>query len=187
MTRDQKMMAGAIAGVVVLMALAFVLGRATAPTSDVAAPGESTTTIPDAPGDTTTGDSDGGENSGDAPSTTIEGNAAAGLPPYIGTGPQYGTAEERDALIDGLVNAGIGGGTREFVLGTADHVCHMLEVLQEQRRSPAFAVRVVWNESLSELNSEDLAAYAAVFNAAPHFLCPDSLAYAERVTYWLGI
>jgi len=78
------------------------------------------------------------------------------------------------------------GGTRSGLLATADHVCYNLERLEAQDRSPAFAVRVVWNESLAVLESEDLAAFAAVFAAAPHFLCPDSIEYAEEVAYWLG-
>jgi hypothetical protein len=44
----------------------------------------------------------------------------------------------------------------------------------------------VWNESLAELDSQDLAAFAAVFAAAPRYLCLDSIEYAEEVAYWLG-
>ena len=68
----------------------------------------------------------------------------------------------------------------------SDHICYMLDRLQDQDRSPAFAVRVVWNESLADLRSEDLAAFAFVFDSAPQYLCPESIPYGESVAYWLG-
>lgn len=180
------MLAGAGVGVVVLIIAAFIIGRATAPDGAAAddATGTTITTVAENGGTTTTAAS--GDGSETSTTVAIGGDPAAALPVYVGTGPQYGTEADRDALIEGLVNAGVGGGTRESVLATADHVCHMLEQLEAQRRSPAYAVRVVWNESLLELPSEDLAAFAAVFNSAPYYLCPDSVEYGERVAYWLG-
>jgi hypothetical protein len=45
----------------------------------------------------------------------------------------------------------------------------------------------VWNESLAELESEDLAGFATVFSLAPTYLCPENAAYASEVAYILGI
>jgi hypothetical protein len=100
--------------------------------------------------------------------------------------PEYGTEDARESLLLGLTESGVTGGTREGVLATADHVCYNLERLEAQGHSAAFAVRVVWNESLLELAPEDLAAFAAVFSAAPYYLCPDSIEFGAEVAYWLG-
>jgi hypothetical protein len=98
----------------------------------------------------------------------------------------YGSPEARTEFIDVIRNSGIAGGTEAEVLATADEICYHLERLEAQNRSAAFAVRVVWNEALAPVDSEDLAAFGTVFVAAPHFLCPESAAYAEEVSYWLG-
>jgi hypothetical protein len=118
---------------------------------------------------------------GDPTSATIP---PQGVP--AGSIPEYGAVEERDGLVTALAEAGMAGGARDAILVTADEVCFHLAQLEAQGRSPAFAVRVVWNESLAELRSTDLAAFAAVFAAAPSFLCPDSVGYANDVAYWLG-
>jgi len=83
-------------------------------------------------------------------------------------------------------NSGIVSGSTLDLLASADEICYHLERLQAQNRTAAYAVRVVWNEALAPLEPEDLAAFGTVFVAAPHFLCPDSAAYAEEVSYWLG-
>jgi hypothetical protein len=75
----------------------------------------------------------------------------------------------------------------ELLLATADKVCYDLERLIAQERSAAYATRVVWNESLAELESEDLAGFATVFSLAPTYLCPENAAYASEVAYILGI
>jgi hypothetical protein len=154
-----------VAGLIVL-AVGFVIGRSVSG-SEFAIEGDSIV----------------GEGSpvGDPTSATI--------PPQevpSGSIPEYGTDEERDSLVTALAEAGIAGGARDAILVTADEVCFHLAQLEAQGRSPAFAVRVVWNESLAELRSADIAAFAAVFTAAPLFLCPDSVGYANDVAYWLG-
>ncbi len=171
---DRRILVGVPIAVLLLLIAGFAIGRATASnaTADAAAAIESAT-IP-------------GE---DVDASTITGDAAQVLPaePDASTTiPVYGTEAERDTFVAGLAESGVVGGTREGLLATADHVCYNLERLQAQNRSPAFAVRVVWNESLAALDSHDLAAFAAVFNAAPQYLCPDSIEYGEEVAYWLG-
>lgn len=99
---------------------------------------------------------------------------------------EYGTIQARDDLVTALTQRGLTGGNSDVILTTADEVCFNLERLEAQGRSPAFAVRVVWNESLAEFPPADLATFAAVFAAAPQFLCPDSVGYALEVAYWLG-
>ncbi len=99
---------------------------------------------------------------------------------------EYGTIQARDDLVTALTQRGLTGGNYDVILTTADEVCFNLERLEAQGRSPAFAVRVVWNESLAEFPPADLATFAAVFAAAPQFLCPDSVGYALEVAYWLG-
>ena len=161
-----------VAGLIVL-AVGFVIGRSVSG-SEFAIEGDSivsegtTSTVSASP-------------VGDPTSATI--------PPQevpSGSIPEYGTGEERDGLVTALAEAGIAGGARDAILVTADEVCFHLAQLEAQGRSPAFAVRVVWNESLAELRSADIAAFAAVFAAAPSFLCPDSVGYANDVAYWLG-
>lgn len=121
---------------------------------------------------------------------TVEGDAAAVLPPPLDVPddgiPTYGTEVEQDWFLIGVAGAGVTGTSRDDLLATGYHVCYMLERLQAQDRSPSFAVRVIWNESLAELESEDLAAFAAVYQAAPLYLCPDSVEYGIEVAYWLG-
>lgn len=123
------------------------------------------------------------------PTNAVGGPSSATIPPQdvpAGGIPKYGIASERDGLVTALTEAGVAGEARDAILTTADEVCFHLERLQAQGRSPAFAVRVVWNESLAQLPSTDIAAFAAVFVAAPRFLCRDSIGYADDVAYWLG-
>jgi hypothetical protein len=172
---------------IVLVLIGFGIGRATsgnAATVDALSTDGSQTS-------TTVSEADGSVSETTlAPSTTINGDPSAALPPESelpeGGIPEYGTPDARESMLLGLVESGVTGGTREGVLATADHVCYNLERLEAQGQSPAFAVRVVWNESLLELESEDLAAFAAVFSAAPYYLCPDSIEYGAEVAYWLG-
>ena len=49
------------------------------------------------------------------------------------------------------------------------------------------AERVVWNASLAELESEDLAGFATAFSLAPTYLCNEYASYATEVAYILGI
>lgn len=115
--------------------------------------------------------------------------SSATIPPQdvpAGGIPEYGITSERDGLVTALTEAGVAGGARDAILTTADEVCFHLERLEAQGRSPAFAVRVVWNESLAQLPSIHIAAFAAVFVAAPRFLCRDSIGYADDIAYWLG-
>jgi hypothetical protein len=180
---DRRVLIGIPIAVLVVLLIGFGIGRLTAGGTTAVATGTEAveSTSPDAPVQTT------GQ---DTPPPTITGDAAAVLPPSSDTPdggvPPYGTEVERDALVLGLVEAGVTGGTRTGLLATADHVCYNLERLEAQDRSPAFAVRVVWNESLAELDSQDLAAFGAVFAAAPHYVCTESIEYAEEVAYWLG-
>ena len=184
---DRRILIGVPIVAIVLLLIGFGVGRITA--SDAAASDLQTSSA----GSSTSsaaGDDESEDGTDNTPSSTISGDPAAALPPAVdvpeGGIPIYGTDADREALLLGLVESGVTGGTREGVLATADHVCFNLEILEAQNRSPAFAVRVVWNESLMELESEDLAAFGAVFAAAPYYLCPDSIEYGEEVAYWLG-
>jgi hypothetical protein len=126
---------------------------------------------------------------GDSTAEAVVGDATAAIiPPKTDAAdiPEYGTPQDRDDLITGLTDSGVSGGSREAVLATADRICYNLERLEAQDRSPAFAVRVVWNESLAELEPEDLGVFSAVFSATPFYLCPTSLDYSREVAYWLG-
>ena len=98
----------------------------------------------------------------------------------------YGTVDDRDLFLGVMRDSGIASGGSNALLAAADEVCYHLDRLQAQDRSAAYAVRVVWNEALAPLESEDLALFGTMFVAAPHFLCPESQAYAEEVSYWLG-
>ena len=182
---DSKVLIGAgVAGAILLLLAAFFVGRATAGGSEV--------TAGDAPTESTTSSITG---TSEAPSdTTVEtipasADPSAALiddPDRDEDVPVYGTDEERESLLEALAEAGVGMGSRSTILFVADSVCYDLERLEAQERSAAFAVRVVWNETLADLDSADAAAFGAVFNAAPFFLCPDSIEYASEVAYWLG-
>ncbi len=123
------------------------------------------------------------------PGTTPGTGAGALAPIDDETTPTYGTDEERQALLFVAEGLGVTGifAEPELLLETADKVCYDLERLIAQERSPAYATRVVWNESLAELESEDLAGFANVFTLAPTYLCPENAAYASEVAYILGI
>lgn len=173
-------------GAVVAILIGFVLGRATT--------GDSTSEAGSiGPGATLTSVS---SEEGAVHATTtsqvpvMDGDAASILPPESEVPesglPVYGTEADRNQMLDDLSAAGVAGGTKQGLLATGDHVCFNLERLTEQHRSRAFAVRVVWNESLGDLPSEDVAAFGVVFNSAPHYLCPEYVEYAESIAYWLG-
>ena len=172
---------------IVLVLIGFGIGRATSGSDTT---GEALSTEDAQATTTTIAAGDSVPETTLAPSTTIVGDPSAALPPKSelpeGGIPEYGTPDARESLLVGLVESGVTGGTREGVLATADHVCYNLERLEAQGQTPAFAVRVVWNESLLELESQDLAAFAAVFSAAPYYVCPDSIEYGAEVAYWLG-
>jgi hypothetical protein len=165
--------AAGVAGGVALFAVGLILGSVIASNGDEEAMPTSTTVLPTVSSTTTLGD---------ATESTVAGNISAD-PGSMGT---YGSPEARTEFIDVIRNSGISGGTEAEVLATADEICYHLERLKAQNRSAAFAVRVVWNEALAPVESEDLATFGTVFVAAPHFLCPESAAYAEEVSYWLG-
>lgn len=161
------------------MAISGGSGDAEANTS--ASEGTSTSTVSPA--------SDEGSTSSPTTGELIEGDAGAALvPPRTDAAdiPEYGSQNDRENLIVDLTLAGVSGGSREDILAAADRICYNLERLTEQNRSPAFAVRVVWNESLAELETEDLAAFAALFPATPFYLCPEYLDYSKDISYWLG-
>ena len=129
-----------------------------------------------------------GATSSDPSTTTIGDPTEATLPPPEAaheTIDPHGTEVEREEFVTAVRGAGIGG-TNLDLLATGDEVCYHLERLEAQGRSAAYAVRVVWNEALAPIDSVDLAAFGTVFVAAPHYLCPQSAAYAEEISYWLG-
>lgn len=183
---DTKVLIGAGVAALLLLVGVFSIGRATAGGSSESAAeteGQSSTTIADS------ANSAAGETSTTS-SVPPSGDPSAALlndPDRATDVPEYGTEEERQALLDALAEAGVGMGSRSTVLFVADSVCYDLERLQAQDRSAAFAVRVVWNQTLGDLESTDAAAFGAVFNAAPFFICPESIEYAAEVAYWLGI
>ena len=173
------------AGAIVLLVGAFFLGRATAPDATAeqasATDGTSSTTSTNGLTSTVAGSAEQDPTGGDPSAALI---VDANRPDPL---PVYGTDEDREALLTGLAESGVGMGSRSTVLWVADSVCYDLERLIEQNRSPVFAVRVVWNETLSELDSADAAAFGAVFSAAPFYLCPETIEFSEEVAYWLGI
>jgi hypothetical protein len=168
------MVAAGVAGGIALFALGLFLGALIASNGDEEAEATSTSVSAVVVSPTTT--------LGDPTESTVAGDISAD-PGSMGT---YGSPEARTEFIDVIRNSGISGGTEADVLATADEICYHLERLEAQNRSAAFAVRVVWNEALAPVASEDLATFGTVFVAAPHYLCPESAAYAEEVSYWLG-
>jgi hypothetical protein len=187
MDLNRRLIITASVAALVLLLLGFAIGRATGggsgdtPTPDSATALSSTRTTGTTSQDNGSTTTTPGIITGDS-ATSLESTSAVDL----GDALVYGTDAERETFVNDLVQAGVVGGSREGLLATADHVCYMLERLQAQNRTPAFAVRVVWNESLADLRSEDLAAFATVFNAAPRYLCQESIEYGESVAYWLG-
>lgn len=183
---DTKVLVGAGVAALILLVGAFFIGRATAGGSDESAAGAqgaaSTTTVLSADSAT-----DGTSTTSSVPPTGDPSAALLVDPDRAEDIPEYGTDEEREALLNALAEAGVGMGSRSTIFLVADSVCYDLERLQAQERSAAFAVRVVWNETLADLESTDAAAFGAVFNAAPFFICPESIEYAAEVAYWLGI
>lgn len=176
-----------IAAVTVFI-VAFAVGRWTAPSESAA------DTVADAPteeSDTTVtaGQSDDPTSTTETPSLTGADPSAALVEDDVDRPselPPFGSEEDREALLQGLAEAGYGMSSRTLVLWVADSVCYDLVRLSAQGRSPAYAVRVVWNETLGDLNSGDAAAFGAVFSAATAYLCPDMAPYGEDVAYWLG-
>lgn len=183
---DTRVLIGVgIAGLLLLLG-AFFIGRATAGGGDEASADAQTQTTTAGSTETT------GTSTTNATDESIppSGDPSAALlddPDRAADIPVYGTDEEREALLTALAEGGVGMGSRTTILLVADSVCYDLERLEAQGRSAAFAVRVVWNETLADLDSTDAAAFGAVFNAAPFFICPESIEYAAEVAYWLGI
>lgn len=187
---DRRLLIAAPIAVIVVFLIGFAFGRTTAGGSDTAAPDDSTTTTFLATNDQGGADTSTTQDAGQMTDTTrITGDPTVVLPPPP-TDPEaippYGTDDDRVALIAGLVEAGVTGGSEADILATADYVCYTLERLRAQGRSLSFTVRVVWNEALSDLAREDLSAFGTVLAAAPPHLCPENAAFGERVSYWLG-
>ncbi len=168
-------------------ALAFVVGLGvgvvvltddTTPAFDTVGSSSSTETAEAAP----TSDADTADGTSGAPPGSV-------LALDDGQTPIYGSDEERQMLVDVAEGLNIAGvfSDQELLLATADSVCHDLERLVAQNRSPAYATRVVWNESLAELDSMDLAGFATVFSLAPIYLCPEYTVFAVEISYILGI
>jgi len=195
---DRRLIAVAAASAALLVLIGFGIGRLTAGESngsDTAAGPEAastTTAASDAAAATAPSDPASETSSSEATNTThppIDGDPSAVLIPPLdppaGGIPMYGSDKDREAFLVGLSREGVNG-TDDDLLAVADHVCYTLERLQAQERTAAYAVRVVWNESLAELDSQDLAAFGVVFIGAPNFLCPESIFYGADVAYWLG-
>ena len=128
-------------------------------------------------GDGSTGATTGAEGGSDP--TTSDGGEEI---------PTYGSDADRQALLAVADATNITGIYSDpgVLLSAADKICYDLERLLAQGRSPAYATRVVWNESLAALDSEDLAGFATAFTLAPTYLCPENAVYAEDVAYILG-
>ncbi len=172
---DRRWILLGIAVAVAVFAGGFVVGAITGGDNGVAAPATTTTT------QTTTGSIGSSSTIGDPTDTTLP------EPDQVHeTIDPYGTVDDRDFFLGVMRDSGIASGGSDALLAAADEICYHLERLQAQDRSAAYAVRVVWNEALGPLESEDLALFGTMFVAAPHFLCPESQAYAEEVSYWLG-
>ena len=172
---DRRWILLGIAVAVAVFAGGFVVGAVTSGDNGVAAP--ATTTTRSLTGSTGSSSS----TIGDPTDTTLP------EPDQVHeTIDPYGTVDDRDFFLGVMRDSGIASGGSDALLAAADEICYHLERLQAQDRSAAYAVRVVWNEALAPLESEDLALFGTMFVAAPHFLCPESQAYAEEVSYWLG-
>jgi hypothetical protein len=135
--------------------------------------------------------SDSTTEASDASTNSTNGADASSDPSTPGVDDQnakYGSDEDRQALVDAAEDANITGiySDADVLLAAADKGCYDLERLTAQGRSPAYATTVVWNESLAELDSEDLAGFATVFTLAPVYLCPENAGYAQDVAYILG-
>jgi len=184
---DKRLLIAAPIIALVVFALGFGLGALISRDSgDTQAVGSETSSVSSATASSTPG------ADSTSPSSTvipIDGDASKALiPPKTDAAgiPEYGTPNDRDNFVVDLALAGLTGASRADNLATADRICYNLERLEAQERSPAFAVRVVWNESLLELESGDLAAFSAVYAAAPFYLCPASADYAKEIAYWIG-
>lgn len=190
MVLDRRLLIIASVTAIVVLMFGFGLGRVTAGTGESSALPQTTDTIPGQVTTTGSGNDAQEDASATTSDSTIDGDPSAVLDSTtavdLGDAKVYGNEAERERFIADIANAGIIGGTVDGLLATADHVCYSLESLESQGRDPAFAVRVVWNESLADIRSEDLAAFAYVFNTAPQYLCPFSAPYGESVAYWLG-
>lgn len=186
---DRRIIIAAAAATLLLVAVSFFIGRATA--SSVEAAGETTTTIVDGANENagTEGGAEPGSTTTAVTTLSSDGDPTAALPPdptdpdEIGT---FGTEDERSAYVSDLAEAGLAWSSTTEILKAADHICYNLIRLEDMRRKPAYAVRVVWNESLLDLDEADLSAWAMVWRTAPIYLCPETLEYAEDVSYWLG-
>lgn len=195
-TMDRRIIIAAGALTLLLIVVSFFIGRATASTVTVDEPDQTTTTelltaSSDDPTDDRT-DADGTTTTTlleEIPYEEVDGDPSAALavePTDPSAIPPYGTDEEREVYVRDLAESGFAWTSRSAILSAADHVCHNLTRLEELRRSPAFAVRVVWNESLMELDESDLRAWSVIWRTAPSYLCTHTIGYAEEVSYWLG-
>jgi hypothetical protein len=182
---DKRLLIAASIIALVVLGIGFGLGSLAASGDDDAQPDSTSVESGSAPSSET----DGSSPTPGATDEPISGDASAAVLPLRTDDsdiPEYGSEEERDEMIAALGEAGVITSNREAILIAADRICYDLERLQAQDRSAAFAVRVVWNESLAELEKEDLAVFSMVFATASFYLCPNSLDYSREVAYWLG-
>jgi hypothetical protein len=175
MDLDRRWILLGIAVAVAVFFGGFAVGAVTGGDNGVATPATTTTA------QSTTGSIGSSSTIGDPTDTTLP--EADQVHETI---DPYGTVDDRDFFLGVMRDSGIASGGSDALLAAADEICYHLERLLAQDRSAAYAVRVVWNEALGPLESEDLALFGTMFVAAPHFLCPESQAYAEEVSYWLG-
>ena len=192
-TIDRRIIIAAAAASLLLVVAGFLIGRATASAVEAGADTTTTTETGDPSVASDTSDTESSDEPAATTTTTTslpsDGDPTAALPPDptnpddIGT---YGSDEARSSYVTDLAEAGLAWTSTTDILKAADHICHNLTRLEEMRRKPAFAVRVVWNESMLELSESDLGAWAMIWRTAPVYLCPDTIEYAEDVSYWLG-
>ncbi len=187
---DRRILIAVPIVVIVVFLAGVLIGRGTAGTVEMVPGGDTVTTASSGTGDQDDATVTTTAQVGSTPTTTfVTGDPSVVLPPpptAPGDIPQYGTEQDRSALIAVLIDAGVAGGSTADILATADYVCYTLERLRAQGRSLSFAVRVVWNDSLADLAPEDLSAFGTVLSAAPLYLCPENAEFGERISYWLG-
>jgi hypothetical protein len=168
------------ASALLALILGFMVGRTTAPDGmDSDAAGNPTTTT--MVGTTT-------PPNAEADHSSTDDNPATGGTSKDEVQP-YGTPEDRTTAFEVATDLGLTGGLaqEEAFLVAADRICYDLERLTMQGRSEFFATRVVWNQSLAGLSSEDLAGFATTFNVGVTYLCPEHTEFAEAIAYILGI
>lgn len=172
---NRKALYTAAGAFVVALIVGLLIGRTTASvdtevsTTATTAP-TATTVAPDEQDPTTVGDN------------PVTGSETSSV-------PEYGTEQDRAALVLAAEAVQITGSfsDQDTLLSVADRICFDIERLKAQNRSPSFATRVVWNESLATLSSVDLAGFATAFSLSTTHLCPDHREFGEAVAYILGI